>query len=133
MFINIMTYNLDISGFYGYLVSGDTMTFMEVYMSRRSPYHIVLSQQERKELEHLAKSYTAPYYLVIRAKLILMAAEGMDNKTIGERLSLPRQVVSKWRKRFFEEGLAGLEDRPRPGRPPVFSPRRCNSSEGSGV
>ena len=91
-------------------------------MPRKSPYPIVLSQNERFELERVAKSYTSPYYVVVRAKIALMAAQGLDNKTIGERLSLPRQIVSKWRKRFFEERFEGLEDRPRPGRPSVFSP-----------
>ena len=51
-----------------------------------------------------------------------MAAQGLDNKTIGARLSLPRQIVSKWRKRFFEQRLDGLEDLPRIGRPSAFSP-----------
>ena len=58
----------------------------------------------------------------MRAKVILLAAEGLQNKEIGERLDLPRQIVSKWRKRFFEQRLAGLQDRPRRGRPAVFSP-----------
>lgn len=91
-------------------------------MPRKSPYVIVLSNAERTELERIASKYTSPYYLVVRAKVVLMAAEGLDNKTIGERLSLPRQIVSKWRKRFFEERLEGLEDRPRTGRPSAFSP-----------
>jgi len=59
---------------------------------------------------------------VTRAKAILLAAEGLDNKQIGQRLDLPRQVVSKWRQRFFHERLAGLDDRPRRGRPRVFPP-----------
>ena len=58
----------------------------------------------------------------MRAKIVLLAAEGLDNKEIGERLDMPRPVVSKWRKRFFLERLAGLEDRSRGGRPPAFSP-----------
>jgi transposase len=58
----------------------------------------------------------------MRAKVILMAAEGLSNKQIGERLELPRQIVSKWRKRFFEQRLAGLQERSRRGRPAVFSP-----------
>lgn len=91
-------------------------------MPRKSPFSIVLSQKERTQLERIADRYTSPYYVVVRAKIALMAAEGLDNKTIGERLSLPRQIVSKWRKRFYEERLEGLEDRPRPGRPSSFSP-----------
>jgi len=91
-------------------------------MPRKSPYFITLSTAELFELERIARKYTSPYYLVVRAKTILMAAQGLDNDTIGQRLSLPRQIVSKWRKRFFDERLEGLEDRSRPGRPSGFSP-----------
>ena len=91
-------------------------------MPRKSPFIIKLSDVERKELEQIAHQYASPYYLVIRSKAILMAAQGLENKTIGERLSLPRQIVSKWRKRFYEERLDGILDRPRSGRPSVFSP-----------
>jgi transposase len=45
-----------------------------------------------------------------------MAADGLENKAIAGRLDLPRQIVSKWRKRFFEERLSGLKERPRRGR-----------------
>ena len=58
----------------------------------------------------------------MRARVILLASEGTENKEIGERLELPRQIVSKWRKRFFEERLDGLRDRPRQGRPCHFPP-----------
>jgi transposase len=58
----------------------------------------------------------------MRAKIALLAADGLENKQIGERLDLPRQIVSKWRKRFFEERLAGLEERSRRGRPRAFPP-----------
>ncbi len=91
-------------------------------MPRKSPFLIVLSDFERLELEKVASQYTSPYYIVVRAKAVLMAAQGLENKTIGERLSLPRQIVSKWRKRFFEERLDGIADRPRTGRPSVFPP-----------
>lgn len=91
-------------------------------MPRKSPYQIVLSAEQRQRLEQMARSYTSPYWQVVRAKLVLLAASGLENKEIAARLDLPRQVVSKWRKRFFEEGLAGLEDRPRRGRPRAFSP-----------
>jgi hypothetical protein len=70
----------------------------------------------------MASRYMSPYYQVVRAKVVLMAAKGPDNNTIGRRLSLPRQIVSKWRKRFFNERLEGFEDRSRPGRPSGFSP-----------
>ncbi|MCK4795594.1 MAG: helix-turn-helix domain-containing protein, partial [Desulfobacteraceae bacterium] len=86
------------------------------------PYSIVLFPIEEAELKRMASKYTSPYHQVVRAKVILMAAQGIDNNTIGHRLSLPRQIVSKWRKRFFNERMEGLEDRSRPGRPSGFSP-----------
>ncbi len=90
-------------------------------MPRKSPFKIVLANEEREHLISLARKYTAPYKDVIRAKAILMAAEGMENKEIGEKLNLPRKTVSKWRKRFFYKREKGLVDRPRAGRPFFFS------------
>lgn len=91
-------------------------------MPRKSPFSIVLSVEEREILEQRARRYTLPYRDVQRAKLVLLAAEGLENKEIAERLDLPRPKVSQWRKRFYHERLSGLEDRPRRGRPPAFSP-----------
>jgi transposase len=91
-------------------------------MPQKSPFNIVLTQEEREGLETITRKYTSPYCDVIRAKAILLAANGCENKQIAERLDMPRQIVSKWRKRFFEERLSGLDERPRRGRPPVFSP-----------
>ncbi len=91
-------------------------------MPRKSPCRIVLSAEEERRLHEMARKYTSPYFKVVRAKVILLAAQGLENKEIGERLDLPRQIISKWRKRFFQERLAGLQDRPRRGRPRVFSP-----------
>jgi transposase len=91
-------------------------------MPRKSPYTLKLSRDERRELEARARRYTLPYRDVVRAKIVLMAAEGLDNDQIAARLDTRREIVSKWRKRFFEQGLPGLDERPRGGRPPVFSP-----------
>ena len=91
-------------------------------MPRSSPYVIALTLRERSVLEARTRRYTLPYRDVMRAKIVLLAAEGIENKEIGERLDMPRPVVSKWRKRFFLERLAGLEDRSRGGRPPAYSP-----------
>ena len=74
------------------------------------------------ELEARARRYTSPYSEVMRAKIVLYAADGLGNDEIAARLDTPRQVVSKWRKRFYDERLAGLTDLPRGGRPPSFSP-----------
>ena len=91
-------------------------------MPRKSPYTLRLSPQERRELTARARKYTLPYRDVVRAKIVLMAAEGLDNDEIAARLDTRREIVSKWRKRFFEHGLPGLDERPRGGRPPVFPP-----------
>ena len=93
-------------------------------MPRTSPYAITLSENERQSLEAKARQYTSPYRDVIRAKIILHAAEGLSNDIIAYRLDLPRQIVSKWRKRFFELRLPGLEEQLRGGRPSRFSPQR---------
>jgi len=102
-------------------------------MPKRSPYAIELSVEERTILEHRAARYTAPYREVIRARIVLMAAQGLQNKQIAHGLSLPVQIVTKWRKRFFEEGLAGLEERSRRGRPPVFPPQRGRRGQSAGL
>ncbi len=91
-------------------------------MPRKSPYGIALDQATRETLEARARKYTSAYRDVVRARIVLMAEKGMDNDEIALRLNTTRDVVSMWRKRFFEEGLEGLEERPRRGRPAVFSP-----------
>jgi transposase len=92
-------------------------------MSRRSPYVIELSAGDRAVLEERARAYTASFAVVVRAKIVLLAAEGVSNVRIAERLDVHVDTVSLWRRRFFESGLAGLEDRERCGRPRSFSPR----------
>lgn len=93
-------------------------------MPRKCPYRIELSVAERARLEAVARKYTSSYENVIRAKIVLYAAEGLDNDAIAARVDTPRQIVSKWRKRFFRERLRGLEERSRSGRPALFSPQR---------
>jgi len=96
-------------------------------MSRKSPFQIYLAPAERTELQRRANKYTLPYFQVVRAK-ILLAAEGLSNDEIAARLSSRREVVCLWRKRFFEERLAGLEERSRSGRPRTFPPRTRRSN-----
>src|SRR6186713_3665228 len=91
-------------------------------MPRTSPYRLMLTDVERIELEGRARRYTSPYSDVVRARIVLYAAEGLGNDEIAARLDTPRQVVSKWRKRFYDERLVGLADLPRGGRPPRFFP-----------
>lgn len=82
---------------------------------------MVLTSQERKTLETLASSRTAPYRQVQRGRLVLLAAQGLTNTRIAREVDLSRAMVIRWRERFLRDRLEGLADRPRPGRPRVYS------------
>ncbi len=73
-------------------------------MPRTSPYTIQLSGEERSVLEARDRKYPLPYGDVFRAQVVLLAAQGLRNDQIADRLNAGRDVVSKWRKRFFEQG-----------------------------
>jgi len=91
-------------------------------MPRKSPYGIFLSPAEERELRRRAAKYTSPYFQVVCAKMVLLAAQGLSNDEIAASLDTRREVVGLWRKRFFEKRLAGLEERLRPGRLRTFPP-----------
>jgi len=102
-------------------------------MPRKSPFQIVLSNQEERELSARSRKYTLAHFQVQRAKMIRMAAEGLGNDEIAARLDTRREVVCFWRKRFLEKRTAGLEELPRPGRPRAFPPRGGRSNQGAGL
>jgi len=102
-------------------------------MPRASPYRVDLSAEERRLLEGCARRYTSPYRDVIRAKIVLLAAQGLANDAIAARLDTSRQIVSKWRKRFCLWRVPGLAEQPRGGRPARFSPQRRRRRQGAGV
>ena len=102
-------------------------------MPRTSPYRIELTAPERHELERRARQYTAPYREVLRAKIILLAATGLANEVIAHRLDTSRQIVSKWRHRFWRQRLSGLAEQPRGGRPARFPPQRGRRRQGARV
>ena len=93
-------------------------------MPRPSARPIVVSEEERRELRSRAARYTLPYREVQRAKIVLLAAEDLENGEIARRLDCSVETVRKWRKRFFERRLAGLDEEPGRGRKPPPSPRR---------
>ena len=93
-------------------------------MSRRSPFLIVLSDEDRYRLVSLTRKQTAERRMVVRARIVLAAADGEENVGIAERLEVALHTVIKWRKRFFEEGIDGLADRKRSGRPRTFPAHR---------
>src|SRR5271154_2118687 len=102
-------------------------------MAGRSPHSVVLTEEQRVELERRAAAYSGPFRDVMRAKAILYAADGESNQEIAERLDVSRQAVSDWRRRFCQDGLLGLEEKPRSGRPRRFSPGADGRGQGAGV
>jgi len=78
---------------------------------------VVLSEEQKKQLQAFASSRSLPHAQVQRAQIVLKAAEGITNIDIASQLSTTRETVGKWRKRFVDEGIQGLYDELRPGRP----------------
>lgn len=90
---------------------------------------VVLSEEQRRALQQLARAHSTPQALALRARVVLRAAEAdkPTNLQIALELGCDNDTVASWRRRYAREGLGGLRDRPRPGRPPVFSPRATPS------
>lgn len=78
---------------------------------------IELSVDERAQLESWARRRSSAQALALRSRVVLLAAEGLNNSEIAERLGVHRPMVRKWRSRFAEHRLDGLLDEPRPGKP----------------
>ena len=78
---------------------------------------IELSDDERAQLEAWARRRTSAQALAQRSRVVLLAAEGLKNTEIAERLGVHRHMATKWRARFAQQRLDGLVDEPRPGRP----------------
>ncbi len=85
---------------------------------------IELSVFERRELEGLTRRRRTAQGLARRARIVLLAAEGLENKKISAELGATQDTVGKWRRRFAERRLDGLYDEPRPG-----APRRIGDDE----
>lgn len=90
---------------------------------RRSSLKIVLSEQDREELEHLVRSTSVRAGVARRARIVLELAAGARLVEIAEWTGVTEQVVRHWGRRYLKHRLEGLYDLPRTGRPPVFSPR----------
>src|SRR6202035_4272977 len=86
---------------------------------------IELSSEARLELEKLTRRRTTPVRVVQRSRIVLLAAEGMQNKQIAARGGVAPRMAALWRSRFLELGIAGLmKDAPRPGQTPAIQPDR---------
>src|SRR3954469_13151409 len=82
---------------------------------------LVLSDEERAQLEAWARRRKSAQALAQRSRIVLAAAEGLPNTEIARRLGVHRSVATRWRNRFALDRLAGLLDEPRPGRPRTIS------------
>src|SRR5688500_2263495 len=76
-----------------------------------------VSLEQRETLEAWMRRRTTAQALALRARIVLACAEGGNNQDVAGRLSITRQTVGRWRRRFIESGLDGLLDEPRPGAP----------------
>jgi transposase len=82
---------------------------------------LVLSVEQREQLETLVRRRTTAQALALRARIILACADGGHNTQVAERLGVFRQTVGRWRSRFIQSGVDGLLDEPRPGAPRKIS------------
>ena len=89
---------------------------------------ITVSMKQRKELSALLRRTSVSAGLAKRARAILLLAEGVNVSSTGRMVSMQHRHLYKWIVRFREQGIAGLADGIRTGRPPVFSPRGGDSS-----
>ena len=84
---------------------------------------IILTAAQRERLQVCARSRSLPRRLVERARVVLLAADGLQNKEIALILGMGRLAAGRWRQRFLASGQAGIEkDAPRPGRKPKLAP-----------
>ena len=85
------------------------------------PRGLTLRTGDRPVLEQWARSQTRPHRQVQRARMLLGLAAGKTLAAVGAEVGATHDTVAAWRDRYLAEGLAGLEDRPRSGRPPVYT------------
>jgi transposase len=86
-----------------------------------------LSHQRHHDFQRFARAHTLPARLVERARIILGAAQGRNTERIATQLGIARQTVARWRLRFAQYGLAGIEkDAPRSGRPRLILPDKID-------
>jgi len=100
---------------------------------RKTSLHFNISSLDRETLQRWQRSPSIPAGQAKRARLIILLADGMSVTDTAGMAGIARRLVYKWAHRFMLEGIRGLSDRPRPGRPPVFSPRSGRSSGQDGV
>ena len=85
--------------------------------SGQKAVQIELTEAEERTLRSWARAHKTGQAMALRARIVLLAAQGIKNLEIADRLDVSRLTVGKWRRQFASEGLRGLSDMPRSGRP----------------
>src|SRR6476659_5672740 len=80
-----------------------------------------LSRKDRKELEACFRSPMTLQRDLKRARIVLLAAAGRSTRSIAKEVGVQPRIVSLWRHRYADQGLEGLQDRPRPGKQPIYT------------
>jgi len=95
---------------------------------------VVLSAEQRETLGSLVRARSTPQALVLRCRIVLMAAQPEEptNQQLADALDCDRHTVGLWRERYVAHGLTGLPDAPRSGRPRSFSPLRTTPRHRTG-
>jgi hypothetical protein len=95
---------------------------------------VTLAGEAQSRLESLIRAHSTPQALALRCRVILRAAapDHPSNLQVAAELHCNRHTVGRWRRRYLQDGLSGLQDAPRPGRPRRFSPRRASRGDGDG-
>jgi transposase-like protein len=97
---------------------------------RKSSLVVLLTPAQRSDLEALQRRTTISAGLARRARMVLLRADGASLADVARWVAVAPRVVAKWIKRYRQQGLRGLGEKARPGRPPGFSPRgRCPSGQ----
>ena len=95
---------------------------------------VTLAEDERSRLESIVRAHSPPQAMAVRCQVILRAAapDQPSNLQVANELHCHRHTVGRWRSRYLQDGLRGLQDAPRSGRPRPFSPRRASGGDGDG-
>ena len=95
---------------------------------------VPLSPEQRETLTSLVRARSTPQAMALRCRIVLRAAqpESPTNQQVADELDCDRHTVGQWRERYVTQGLAGLQDAPRSGRPRRFSPRGTTARPDSG-
>src|SRR4029078_3017211 len=81
---------------------------------------VLLRPKVRKVLAARCRAPSTPQGGVKRARIVLLAAEGLSTRSIAKEVGVQPRIVTKWRHRFADHGLAGLENRPHRGQKPIY-------------